>query len=60
MNFDVHCHHCDQRYLLQSSALGSIHNTSDGPIAYATCPKGHRLVRRFRAAGDVRTATLMR
>lgn len=59
MNFDVHCHHCNTRYLIQASAVGSIHNTSEGPVAYATCPKGHHLVRRFRQVSDVRTATLM-
>ncbi len=59
MQFDVHCHHCDRRYLIQASSVQSIHNTSDGPVAYATCPAGHRLIRRFRKATDVRRATLM-
>ena len=59
MNFDVYCHHCETRYLLGMSSLRSMHNTSEGPIAYAVCPQGHHLVRHFRAEGDVRTATMM-
>lgn len=58
MNFDVYCHHCDTRFLLQSSAVRSMHNTSEGPIVYATCPCGHHLMRRFRAV-DARTGTTM-
>lgn len=59
MNFDVHCHVCDARYLIQSSGIQSLHNTSEGPIAYAQCPHGHRLIRRFRRATDPRQATAM-
>lgn len=57
MNFDAYCHHCDTRYLMTMSSLKSVHNTSEGPIAYAVCPQGHHLVRRFHASGDLRTAT---
>ena len=59
MNFDAYCHHCDTRFLIQASAVRSVHNTSEGPIAYVTCPHGHHLVRRFRSTSDVRDATMM-
>ena len=59
MNFDAYCHHCDTRYLLTTSSLRSMHNTSEGPIAYAVCPHGHHLIRRFHGGGDVRSATAM-
>ncbi len=45
--FDIHCHLCDERYLVGSRSIGSFHNTSEGPIAYVTCPEGHHLVRYF-------------
>jgi hypothetical protein len=52
--FDIHCHHCETRYLLSLSQIDSLHNTSEGPIAYATCPRGHHVVRRFRVQRDPR------
>lgn len=53
--FDIHCHHCNQTYLIGTREITSMHNTSEGPMAYVTCPKGHHLVRYFR---DKRTETL--
>ncbi len=57
--FTIHCHHCDRQYLLGSRSIGSLHNTSEGPIAYVTCPEGHRLVRYFRPA-DKRSRPVLR
>lgn len=53
--FDIHCHICEERYLVESHSITSFHNTSEGPVAYVTCPEGHRLVRYFRigAADEV-------
>jgi hypothetical protein len=48
--FDIHCHICDLRYLVGSSSINSLHNTSDGPVAYVECPKGHSLARYFHDA----------
>lgn len=40
----IHCSHCDQTYLLGTSAIQSLHNTSEGPVIYAKCPHGHAVV----------------
>lgn len=43
--FLLHCFGCDRdagrRYLVGTASLLSLHNTSDGPIAYVRCPDGH-------------------
>lgn len=54
--YDIHCPTCDKRYLIGSRSITSFHNTSDGPIAYVTCPAGHHLVRWFRGPGDTAAA----
>ena len=46
--FDIHCPTCRRRYLVGSRSIRSFHNTTEGPIARVDCPRGHRLVRRFR------------
>jgi hypothetical protein len=46
--FNLHCHICQRQYLVGSRSISSFHNTSDGPIAYARCPRGHVLFRSFR------------
>lgn len=55
--FDIHCHHCDKRYLVGFRRMDSFHNTSEGPIAYVTCPRGHHVVRRFRVQSEPRSRT---
>ncbi len=50
---DVFCHHCNRRYLMGSRAVISLHNTSEGPVAYTQCPAGHHLVRYFRTGETV-------
>ena len=40
----LYCHHCGTHHLIGASAIRSIHNTEDGPIAYVTCPVGHTVV----------------
>ena len=46
--FLLHCSGCDhdegQRHLVGTNSLLSLHNTSDGPIAYVRCPNGHTVV----------------
>lgn len=46
--YDIHCPSCNTRYLVGTRSISSFHNTSEGPIAYVTCPKGHHLIRYFR------------
>lgn len=46
--YDIHCPICSKRYLIGTRSINSFHNTSDGPIAYVSCPAGHHLVRSFR------------
>ena len=58
--FDVHCHHCDRRYLVGTRSIASFHNTSDGPIAYLRCPEGHLLVRNFRRNVSASASTVDR
>ncbi len=45
--FNLHCHICDQTYLVGTRSIVSFHNTSEGPVAYARCPEGHLTVRYF-------------
>jgi hypothetical protein len=47
--FDIDCAPCGRRYLVGTGSISSFHNTSDGPVAYVHCPKGHHLVRCFRS-----------
>ena len=47
--FDITCHICDTTYLVGSGSISSFHNTSEGPIAYVTCPEGHHLMRYFQS-----------
>ena len=54
---EVFCHHCDRRYVMGSGAIISLHNTSEGPVAYTKCPVGHRLVRYFRTGATVPAPT---
>lgn len=46
--FLLHCSGCGhdegQRHLVGTNSLLSLHNTSDGPIAYVRCPNGHTVV----------------
>ena len=46
--YDIFCPHCDTQWLVGTPSIRSFHNTSEGPIAYVECPKGHLLVRYFR------------
>ena len=48
--YDIFCPHCDTQWLVGTRSIRSFHNTSEGPIAYVECPKGHLLVRYFRQA----------
>jgi hypothetical protein len=48
--FDIHCHICNCRYLVGTRSITSFHNTSEGPVAYVRCPRGHTLLRSFRDA----------
>lgn len=48
--FNLHCHICDQTYLVGTRSIVSFHNTSEGPVAYVRCPDGHTLVRWFQPA----------
>jgi hypothetical protein len=48
--FDIHCHRCDRPYLVGTRSIVSFHNTSEGPVAYVSCPQGHVLLRSFRDA----------
>lgn len=56
--FDINCHICRERYLVGTRSIQSFHNTSEGPVAYVTCPKGHHLVRYFHQAPAERVAEL--
>ena len=47
--YDVYCEKCDQRILLFSNDILSMHNTSEGPVAYVRCHRDHLLMRSFRA-----------
>ena len=47
--FDIHCHVCQQRYLVGTRSITSLHDTSNGPVAYVRCPAGHHVVHEFRA-----------
>ena len=46
--FLLHCSGCGHdeggRHLVGTDLLLSLHNTSDGPIAYVRCPNGHTVV----------------
>jgi hypothetical protein len=46
--FSITCHHCQKRYLVGTSAIVSFGNTSAGPEAVVTCPKGHAVLHDFR------------
>lgn len=46
--FTIHCHICDEELLVGSRSIVSMHETSDGPIAYVRCPHGHLVVHEFR------------
>ncbi len=51
--YDIECPTCQTRYLVGTGAITSFHNTSEGPIAYVTCPQGHHLIRYFQPAATV-------
>lgn len=46
--FELYCHVCDRDHLVGPRAILSLHNTTEGPVAYVRCPLGHHLVRSFR------------
>ena len=46
--FKLHCHLCEADHLVGSRSILSMHNTSEGVIAYARCPQGHTVVVDFR------------
>ncbi len=37
----IHCHECQQHHLVGTRSIVSLHNTSEGVVAYVKCPKGH-------------------
>ncbi len=37
----IHCPECDHRYMVGTRSIVSMHNTSDGVLAYVRCPEGH-------------------
>jgi len=47
--FDIDCHVCGSTHLVGSRSILSVHNTSEGVIAYARCPNGHTVVVDFAA-----------
>ncbi len=40
----IHCPDCDRQYLVGTRSILSIHNTSEGVIAYVRCPEGHTTI----------------
>ncbi len=55
--FDINCHQCEATHLIGSCRIRSMHNTSEGPIAYVECPEGHFLVVRFGAEARYRATS---
>ena len=37
----IHCPVCNHRYMVGTRSIVSMHNTSDGVLAYVRCPEGH-------------------
>lgn len=37
----IHCPVCNHRYMVGTSSIVSMHNTSEGVLAYVRCPEGH-------------------
>lgn len=40
----IHCPDCARNYLVGVRSIRSIHNTSEGVIAYVRCPEGHTTI----------------
>lgn len=40
----IHCPDCSRQYLVGTRSILSIHNTSEGVIAYVRCPEGHTTI----------------
>ena len=45
--FDLFCDTCEITYLVDTHFLISLHNTTNGPVGFARCPRGHRTIVRF-------------
>lgn len=39
--FYIHCPQCERSHLVGTGSIVSLHNTSEGVIAYVKCPEGH-------------------
>ena len=48
--FAIHCHICGEDHLVSSRNIVSMHQTSNGPVAYVRCLKDHLVVHEFRQA----------
>lgn len=46
--FSITCHRCGHRELTTTRSILSLHNTSEGPVAYVRCSKGHPTLTWFR------------
>ncbi len=55
--FDAYCNECERRYLIGLTQLSTLSNTSEGPVAHAECPNGHKVERRFRGVGPLNYST---
>lgn len=53
--FDLRCQACDAVYLVGARSLVSLQHTTEGPVGYLRCPRGHVTVVEFRS-GAQRTA----
>ncbi len=40
----INCPDCSRSYLVGTRSILSIHNTSEGVIAYVKCPEGHTTI----------------
>jgi hypothetical protein len=45
--YALFCHHCGHSHLMGARSILSLHNTSEGVIAYVRCPEGHELFTTF-------------
>lgn len=43
----IHCHRCSTTHLVGTRSIVSMHQTSEGPVAYVRCPEGHLTVTEF-------------
>ena len=40
----IHCPQCERSHLVGTRSIVSLHNTSQGVVAYVKCPEGHLTV----------------